>query len=168
MPFIKCMGCIIDDENEVTMVNSPSSYFMIGFSQNQCAVASQMVFLYVCKFIMPFINIQDIDWHLLWRCVAYFLTLFLFVFQCNSSVIIGFYGAFFQENQISMCTEFMDGKWCIYSRKYSFCSVVFWWGLAMFISHPYPSRLLHMIALMPIKQLMAWCCQSTSHYLNQC
>lgn len=30
--------------------------------------------------------------------------------QCNSQYIIGFYGAFFNENRISICTEYMDGK----------------------------------------------------------
>ncbi len=30
-------------------------------------------------------------------------------FQCKSPSIIDFYGAFFKENQIFMCTEFMDG-----------------------------------------------------------
>lgn len=30
--------------------------------------------------------------------------------QCDSSYIIGFYGAFFVENRISLCTEFMDGE----------------------------------------------------------
>ena len=29
--------------------------------------------------------------------------------QCNSRFIIGFYGAFFAENRISICTEYMDG-----------------------------------------------------------
>jgi mitogen-activated protein kinase kinase 5 len=29
--------------------------------------------------------------------------------QCHSQYIIGFYGAFFLENRISICTEFMDG-----------------------------------------------------------
>lgn len=29
--------------------------------------------------------------------------------KCNSPSIIGYYGAFFTENSISMCTEFMDG-----------------------------------------------------------
>ncbi|XP_062516550.1 dual specificity mitogen-activated protein kinase kinase 5-like [Corticium candelabrum] len=29
--------------------------------------------------------------------------------QCHSQYIIGFYGAFFIENRISICTEFMDG-----------------------------------------------------------
>uniref|UniRef100_A0A5F9D8R8 mitogen-activated protein kinase kinase n=1 Tax=Oryctolagus cuniculus TaxID=9986 RepID=A0A5F9D8R8_RABIT len=29
--------------------------------------------------------------------------------KCDSSYIIGFYGAFFVENRISICTEFMDG-----------------------------------------------------------
>lgn len=33
------------------------------------------------------------------------------LFQCHSPVIISFYGAFFLENRISICTEFMDGKW---------------------------------------------------------
>lgn len=33
-----------------------------------------------------------------------------FFFQCDSSYIIGFYGAFFVENRISLCTEFMDGE----------------------------------------------------------
>ena len=31
------------------------------------------------------------------------------LFQCNSQHIIGFHGAFFMENKISMCTEYMDG-----------------------------------------------------------
>jgi len=31
------------------------------------------------------------------------------LFQCNSQHIIGFHGAFFMENKISMCMEFMDG-----------------------------------------------------------
>jgi mitogen-activated protein kinase kinase 5 len=31
------------------------------------------------------------------------------LYKCNSPVIISFYGAFFLENRISMCTEFMDG-----------------------------------------------------------
>jgi len=31
------------------------------------------------------------------------------LFQCNTQFIIAFYGAFFIENKISMCTEFMDG-----------------------------------------------------------
>ena len=34
-----------------------------------------------------------------------------FLFQCNSPVIIGFYKAFFVENRISICTEFMDGMY---------------------------------------------------------
>jgi len=29
--------------------------------------------------------------------------------KCNSRYIIGFYGAFFHENRISICTEYMDG-----------------------------------------------------------
>jgi mitogen-activated protein kinase kinase 5 len=29
--------------------------------------------------------------------------------KCDSKYIIGFYGAFFQENKISICTEYMDG-----------------------------------------------------------
>lgn len=29
--------------------------------------------------------------------------------KCNTKYIIGFYGAFFQENRISICTEYMDG-----------------------------------------------------------
>uniref|UniRef100_A0A8C3QGW0 mitogen-activated protein kinase kinase n=1 Tax=Cyanoderma ruficeps TaxID=181631 RepID=A0A8C3QGW0_9PASS len=33
------------------------------------------------------------------------------LYKCDSSYIIGFYGAFFVENRISLCTEFMDGKW---------------------------------------------------------
>ena len=33
------------------------------------------------------------------------------LFQCKSVSIIDFYGAFFKENQIYMCTEFMDGKY---------------------------------------------------------
>ncbi|KAL8616675.1 hypothetical protein ACOMHN_031657 [Nucella lapillus] len=31
------------------------------------------------------------------------------LYKCNSRAIIAFYGAFFQENRISICTEFMDG-----------------------------------------------------------
>lgn len=31
------------------------------------------------------------------------------LFQCSSSFIIEFYGAFFVENRISVCTEYMDG-----------------------------------------------------------
>lgn len=31
------------------------------------------------------------------------------LFQCNTQYIIAFYGAFFMENKISVCTEFMDG-----------------------------------------------------------
>ncbi|KAM9070560.1 dual specificity mitogen-activated protein kinase kinase 5 isoform 8-T9 [Sarcophilus harrisii] len=31
------------------------------------------------------------------------------LYKCDSSYIIGFYGAFFVENRISICTEFMDG-----------------------------------------------------------
>lgn len=30
--------------------------------------------------------------------------------QCDSPYIITFFGAFFVENRISICTEFMDGK----------------------------------------------------------
>ena len=37
-----------------------------------------------------------------------------YVFQCNSPAIIGFYGAFFIENRISICTEFMDGRCCVF------------------------------------------------------
>uniref|UniRef100_A0A4W3JU00 mitogen-activated protein kinase kinase n=1 Tax=Callorhinchus milii TaxID=7868 RepID=A0A4W3JU00_CALMI len=32
------------------------------------------------------------------------------LYKCDSSYIIGFYGAFFVENRISICTEFMDGE----------------------------------------------------------
>ncbi|PKU34356.1 hypothetical protein llap_15340 [Limosa lapponica baueri] len=32
------------------------------------------------------------------------------LYKCDSSYIIGFYGAFFVENRISLCTEFMDAK----------------------------------------------------------
>ncbi|KAL5004193.1 hypothetical protein ScPMuIL_017649 [Solemya velum] len=31
------------------------------------------------------------------------------LYKCHSPAIIGFYGAFFMENRISICTEFMDG-----------------------------------------------------------
>ncbi|XP_012944638.2 dual specificity mitogen-activated protein kinase kinase 5 [Aplysia californica] len=31
------------------------------------------------------------------------------LYKCNSRMIISFFGAFFLENRISMCTEFMDG-----------------------------------------------------------
>ncbi|XP_057303043.1 dual specificity mitogen-activated protein kinase kinase 5-like isoform X2 [Hydractinia symbiolongicarpus] len=31
------------------------------------------------------------------------------LFKCNSQFVIGFYGAFFIENKISICTEYMDG-----------------------------------------------------------
>ncbi|XP_018408320.1 PREDICTED: dual specificity mitogen-activated protein kinase kinase 5 [Nanorana parkeri] len=31
------------------------------------------------------------------------------LYKCDSQYIIGFYGAFFAENRISICTEFMDG-----------------------------------------------------------
>ncbi|KAK2504919.1 hypothetical protein MC885_007536 [Smutsia gigantea] len=31
------------------------------------------------------------------------------LYKCDSSYIIGFYGAYFVENRISICTEFMDG-----------------------------------------------------------
>lgn len=31
------------------------------------------------------------------------------LFKCNSVFILGFFGAFFTENKISICTEFMDG-----------------------------------------------------------
>ncbi|XP_073509563.1 dual specificity mitogen-activated protein kinase kinase 5 isoform X2 [Phyllobates terribilis] len=31
------------------------------------------------------------------------------LYKCDSPYIIGFYGAFFAENRISICTEFMDG-----------------------------------------------------------
>jgi serine/threonine protein kinase len=34
----------------------------------------------------------------------------VFAVQCNSRHIIGFYGAFFSENRISICTEYMDGE----------------------------------------------------------
>lgn len=30
------------------------------------------------------------------------------LFQCDTQYIIGFHGAFFTENKISICTEFMD------------------------------------------------------------
>lgn len=43
------------------------------------------------------------------QILEYKVVFFLY-FQCNSPVIIGFYGAFFDENRISICTEFMDGK----------------------------------------------------------
>lgn len=39
----------------------------------------------------------------------------LFLLQCDSSYIIGFYGAFFVENRISICTEFMDGEFSFYN-----------------------------------------------------
>uniref|UniRef100_A0A4W3IXR4 mitogen-activated protein kinase kinase n=1 Tax=Callorhinchus milii TaxID=7868 RepID=A0A4W3IXR4_CALMI len=39
------------------------------------------------------------------------------LYKCDSSYIIGFYGAFFVENRISICTEFMDGgSLDVYSR----------------------------------------------------
>ncbi|XP_075431576.1 dual specificity mitogen-activated protein kinase kinase 5 [Ascaphus truei] len=31
------------------------------------------------------------------------------LYKCDSAYVIGFYGAFFVENRISICTEFMDG-----------------------------------------------------------
>ena len=37
------------------------------------------------------------------------MLLVLCTFQCKSDSIIGFYGAFFKENNIYMCTEYMDG-----------------------------------------------------------
>ncbi|XP_014730028.1 PREDICTED: dual specificity mitogen-activated protein kinase kinase 5 [Sturnus vulgaris] len=35
------------------------------------------------------------------------------LYKCDSSYIIGFYGAFFVENRISLCTEFMDGEYFV-------------------------------------------------------
>ena len=47
-----------------------------------------------------------------WTKLVFLYTIFFsyFLFQCDSQEIIGFYGAFFTENRISICTEFMDGK----------------------------------------------------------
>lgn len=45
----------------------------------------------------------------------FYMLLFSFILQCDSSYIIGFYGAFFVENRISLCTEFMDGELCPFS-----------------------------------------------------
>ena len=42
--------------------------------------------------------------HSLFLCLIVLLSM-----QCNSRYIIGFYGAFFNENRISICTEYMDG-----------------------------------------------------------
>ena len=42
------------------------------------------------------------------------------IFQCNSPVIIAFYGAFFNENRISICEEYMDGKFLRYQVLYVF------------------------------------------------
>lgn len=49
-----------------------------------------------------------------------------FLLQCDSSYIIGFYGAFFVENRISICTEFMDGEFLFYNTfKMSFVGECF-------------------------------------------
>lgn len=49
-----------------------------------------------------------------------------FTFQCNSPAIIGFYGAFFVENRISICTEFMDGKFTLYLTHNTFvCNTMY-------------------------------------------
>nr|XP_036865845.1 dual specificity mitogen-activated protein kinase kinase 5 [Manis javanica] len=45
------------------------------------------------------------------------------LYKCDSSYIIGFYGAFFVENRISICTEFMDEKRV--SVSLSFMTLIF-------------------------------------------
>lgn len=60
---------------------------------------------------------------------------FYFGLQCDSPYIIKFYSAFFVENRISICTEFMDGKFylirssCVYVRMqlFSLCVSVCRW-----------------------------------------
>ena len=62
----------------------------------------------------------------------------LSIFQCQSPVIIGFYKAFFNENRIYICTEFMDGKsFCPNREIKQFCLSIFCVKAVGLIPRPY-------------------------------
>lgn len=44
-----------------------------------------------------------------------------FWLQCDSPYIITFFSAFFVENRISICTEFMDGEFSLHANTQSCC-----------------------------------------------
>lgn len=54
------------------------------------------------------------------------------LYQCHSDYIIAFYGAYFLDNRISVCAEYMDGRhhMGVHHRGSS-------WGLIMWAHHGY-------------------------------
>ncbi|XP_029808119.1 dual specificity mitogen-activated protein kinase kinase 5 [Suricata suricatta] len=64
------------------------------------------------------------------------------LYKCDSSYIIGFYGAFFVENRISICTEFMDGSTHSQSIKFSH-TVVFQLLVVKGLTYLWSLKILH-------------------------
>lgn len=61
----------------------------------------------------------------------------LMLFQCQSPVIIGFYKAFFNENRIYICTEFMDGEENSFTIIWFEINYSFTFFFILKISYPY-------------------------------
>lgn len=76
----------------------------------QKQIMSELEILYkVCEILTIGILFASIFLEQILKQLFFFFSLSFFS-QCDSSYIIGFYGAFFVENRISLCTEFMDGE----------------------------------------------------------
>lgn len=70
-----------------------------------------------------------------WKLSLYSINLMLF--QCQSPVIIGFYKAFFNENRIYICTEFMDGEENSFTIIWFELNYSFTFFFILKISYPY-------------------------------
>lgn len=70
-----------------------------------------------------------------WKLSLYSINLMLF--QCQSPVIIGFYKAFFNENRIYICTEFMDGEENSFTIIWFEINYSFTFFFILKISYPY-------------------------------
>lgn len=70
-----------------------------------------------------------------WKLSLYSINLTLF--QCQSPVIIGFYKAFFNENRIYICTEFMDGEENSFTIIWFEINYSFTFFFILKISYPY-------------------------------
>ncbi|XP_054095364.1 dual specificity mitogen-activated protein kinase kinase 5 isoform X14 [Callithrix jacchus] len=74
------------------------------------------------------------------------------LYKCDSSYIIGFYGAFFVENRISICTEFMDGICCLIST-YVHLRRMYSVGGSLDVYRKIPEHVLGRIAVAVVKGL---------------
>lgn len=80
-----------------------------------------------------------------WKLSLYSINLMLF--QCQSPVIIGFYKAFFNENRIYICTEFMDGEENSFTIIWFEINYSFTFYIIFILKTSYPYSLLNLFVI---------------------